>query len=554
MMYTFDLESSYDGEMAWCWSWGLLSESGEYKHGNGTNLIEALTSPQDNSVVWVHNLSFDGEFIINELIDNSYALIYGDMRNEYNAFSIEEDETGIRSINVKAGFKTIVFRDSLRIFRCSLAEIPKICGLSTNKLSMNDGYINRPRDHVSSADEAEYQYYDCKVLCDGMKWVRSNGCVGNTAGSIALNYFKKCHGKSPFKALTEAQRNLLRSLYVGGCCSVNPSHRRGSRIVLRDPASVYDCNSIYPDKVKNYELPVRLEGLYAGASTKPGLKAHLVQMKDIRLNWNRLPLLITPFTGAGRENIDLHEAWFFEDELEVIHSCYSVGSTNILQTAVFATENIDGGFVDHWYKTKTNAKNSSERSHAKLYLNNLTGKFGQSSVRDIYHRRVSGGISSLEHLVEHTAMNNWHFMPAVARITSLSRMQLERVTAGLTDWYYVDTDSVHTPDKLSETYVHQSALGLWKHETDFTTAMYIKPKSYWELGDDEEVLRHAGIRGDATLAHVEKMKVKRHIEEVYHDTGEKISSSNMRPGNVFFTKQMKRVKGGAAIVNICKRL
>lgn len=555
MIYAFDLESSYDGEKAWCWSWGLLSGDGEYRHGNGTNLSSLFSCVSDGSDVWVHNLSFDGEFLINELVNMGFSLQYQSFNKKgFREFTISEDSTGIRSISVAYRFKSFTFRDSLRIFRCKLSQIPEICGFNQQKLRMEEGYINRPINHTPSQDEQEYQFADCEILIKAIKWLGEMGCVGFTAGSIALNEFKRFHGRSPFIPISHGERAMLRSLYSGGCCAINPQHRQGAVIVMQKPGKVFDNNSIYPHKVKDYELPVAVKGVFHGKNSCIGLKAFHVIMRNMRLNPGKLPMLVTPFTGSGRVNIETHEGWLFEDELEVLHSCYNVEHTDIIQTTLFEQANIDGGFVDKWYQIKRCAQNESLRSMAKLVLNNLTGKFGQSPEQDVYRRRVNDGVSSFIHDVVLNDINKWHFMPAVARITSLSRMQLEKVVSTVDDWYYTDTDSIHTPDDLPPSIVHPKDLGKWKMESTFLRAMYIKPKSYWETGGSTEVLRHAGISNDATLSKVEAIKKGRKTEIIYTPTGEKIGSHNMYSGNVFCTKQMKRVKGGAAIVNVFKKL
>lgn len=548
MMYTFDVETSYDGSKAWVWSWGMCDEQLHTTHGNGVRWLDSVLSLPNDSEVWVHNLPFDGEFVFWALIERGYKLFYANFEGKpmHGYFTPRIDTNGMMSMDIYTQGKRITLRDSMRLFRCKLADLPGLCGFSDESQKGEIDYsIVRPPDWSADANEVDYQLSDVVILMKAMKWIRGFAPKGNTIGAIAINSWKEFTGSSPFAPLSIEQRTEIQSLYCGGvvCCPNN-------REIISTRGRVYDRNSMYPAEAIG-DLPVAIKTRRNAPPPKlvwSGQWAVHVVAKGLRLKPNGFPLLITPFTGSGRSNIPALDKWVYWGEWNEILKQYDIEQHEIVQSIEFDTACIAREFILKWYAIKK--ADDERRTFAKFVLNNLTGKFGEWDIHELYKRVIAGGGYLSQRVNEvRDKPNKWAFMPAVALITSNSRLALMRAAqaSGIENLLYTDTDSVHTTGALPTSMVDKTELGYWKLESEFDTACYIKPKSYWEVGAKKTVTRHAGLNVDATLA--------REVSSgVYEDTGEVISPANMRSGARFYTRVARKVPGGVVIRREVKKL
>lgn len=528
-MYTFDTETSHNDSEAWVWSWALCDEQLNTASGNGLDMLDALFSLPDGAEIWVHNLSYDGYYILWDLYRRGFVLQY-DLhpgRKYHGVVSLLEDLSGIINMHVWYCGRRIVFRDSYRIFRCRLEKLPKLCGFDAAKLEL-DYEITRPRDHVKTPDEEAYQIADATILMRAMLWVRGQGAVGNTVGGIALNDWKEmCRRRSPFTPLTQDERNIYRSLYSGGV--VHVAHAGD----FRGDGRTYDCNSMYPAHSCG-ELPVALKDKSGRASGDPGQILHIIAY-DVNLRPGGLPLIVTPFTSAGRTSIPMLDKWFYADEWAACREEYDVGQWSVVDTATFEWAPIAADYMTKWYEIKSTQP--ERREYAKFVLNNLTGKWGENDIHEQIRRKwFEGELCGYRYDQIDDTPNRWAFMPAVARVTSQSRLALRDavIKSGRENLLYTDTDSVHTTGTLPPDMVDPVRLGAWKIETEFSEARYIKPKTYAERGETT-VLKHAGINRDATLS-------RKGI-----DTGELVSFDNLHSGAVFWSNKQRKIKGGVII-------
>lgn len=549
MMYTFDTETSYNGDEAWIWSWALCDEDLKTIHGNGTDVLSWLCLIPDKSDVYVHNLSYDAEYLHWDLQRAGWALKYDlDQRAHYHGvYTMLEDTQGVVNMTVYYKGRSITLRDSNRIFRCALAKLPKLCGFEAEEVKGSMDYVAiRPRDHIKTPDELAYQLSDVRVLMRAMKWLRAQSPRGYTIGSIAMHEFKEVLGKSPFGRMSDEERHDIRSLYNGGIVHIGPSVKG---VTFVGTGRTYDENSMYPHKQHSFPLPVSVER--HGLGNAPLLRrsgtdyAVHVQAVGLRLRKGGFPLLITPFTGRARSEIAILDKWLFIDEYEALLREYDIEHAEVIEHIIFNTEIIGREFVDKWYTIKSTEPH--RRTFAKFVLNNVTGKLAEHNVHEQIRRKVEAGGDYVNYRYDEISEpNRWTFMPATAKITSLSRLDLRQavIDSGRDNLLYCDTDSVHTTGTLPPHKIDENRLGAWKCEVErFDSALYIKPKSYWEGCDGKVIsMKHAGINPTATLS------------VGGCDSGIPISPDNMAPGAKYWTNQSKRVKGGVAIVRIEKQM
>lgn len=564
-MYTFDTETSYSVILneAWVWSWALCDENLNVTMGDGTDMLREVTRLPDKSEIWVHNLSYDGEFILWDAIKAGFKIAYdlNPRDKHHGVIELRQDLSGILSLTLWTKGRRVTFRDSLRIFRCKLAELPKTCGFEDidHKEDAIDYEAIRPRNHKKTPEEASYQAHDVTVLMRAMQWIRSFAAKGNTVGAIAMNEFKKSLAKkSPFTPLTQEEREILKSLYSGGVVHCPPA--TAGRWLHGLKGRVYDRNSMYPAECDK-PLPVAVKAWHIGLPRIiwSGCWAVHVIARGLRLREGCFPTLITPFTGAARSYIPVIDKWIFCDEWARVRQSYDIEAYDEVESVEFETEEFAREFVDKWYAIKQ--LNDGRRTFSKYVLNNLTGKWGENSQHEEVRRVATpNAIVGYRHN-EYSGENNWAFMPAVARVTSTSRMALADAAAagGIDHLMYTDTDSVHFDDAdLPDHMVDGHRLGAWKREAVFDSALYIKPKTYAEtLGGVTAACRHAGINDTATVCDTTDPRCfdeRDATGALIHDTGIPISPHNMMPGSVYYTNQHKRVKGGVALVRVAKRM
>ena len=545
MIYTFDTETSYDERECWIWSWAMCDEDLNVETGNGLDVLRVLTRLPHGAEVWIHNLPYDAEYLYWELLRAGYKLVYdlNDRDRHHGVFDMLSDLNGVLSMAIWTRGRRVILRDSNRIFRCKLEKLPKLCGFA-NEITKGemDYFETRQRDHVKTQSELDYQVRDVIVLMRAMKWVRGFASAGNTVGAIAVNEFKTSLGrKAPFVGLTLDERRAYASLYSGGVVYCPPEHT-GKELHVN--GRTYDRNSMYPAEAHK-PIPVRINREGRGT-----VKAYHVLASGLRLRQDGFPLLITPFTGKAREVIPALDKWLFADELDAIRDDYNIDDIKVIGTLTFDVEPVAESFVDKWYKVKSTEP--ERREYAKYVLNNITGKWGENAIHEQVRRLVlpDGNYQLYRHNEIDETVNNWTFMPAVAYVTSQSRLALRAAAraAGMSNLLYTDTDSIHTLGDLPANMVDKTRLGAWKCENTFTRAMYVKPKSYYEAdGDVTTACKHAGINDTATLADYDD-------NDVLYDTGELISANNIKPGAIYYTNQHKRYKGGFIIERVPKTI
>lgn len=188
--------------------------------------------------------------------------------------------------------------------------------------------------------------------------------------------------------------------------------------------------------------------------------------------------------------------------------------------------------LDSEARAKYDAENklTFRREIAKLFLNNLYGKFGQRYLNSMKHytgnKKADGTWEMEEHEEENNDVN--HIVIA-ARITSLARMVLiKALQENVGNVLYCDTDSIWLSAKQKGLNVNASEFGAWKKEHDIVEFKAIQSKCYMykEEGSDYE-FKIAGCS--------EKSKV---------------NINNFFAGSVIVNgkKQQKVVEGGILIV------
>ena len=194
-------------------------------------------------------------------------------------------------------------------------------------------------------------------------------------------------------------------------------------------------------------------------------------------------------------------------------------------------------YIDKWMEVKQNST-GGKRALAKLFLNALYGKFATNPditgkypiLEDNAVKLVTGPEETRDPI--YTAMGV--FITAYARSITIRAAQ-----ANYDVFAYCDTDSLHLlvddhPEGLD---VNPHKLGAWKHEYDFTEALFVRAKTYIE----KKAWRGVPFR----------IQHETHIAGLPVKVAKKLTMETLIPGTRFSGKLVpKRVPGGIVLHDV----
>ena len=143
-------------------------------------------------------------------------------------------------------------------------------------------------------------------------------------------------------------------------------------------------------------------------------------------------------------------------------------------------------YIDKWMQVKANSE-GSERAWAKLFLNNLYGKFAMNTNSSFKVADFSQGV------LRFRPVEQWDkkpgYIPAGAAVTSYARAFTVRAAqANYDSFIYADTDSLHLShqDAPISCPIHDSMLCTWKQEAFWAEGIFERSKSYIEVTEKED--------------------------------------------------------------------
>ena len=483
---------------------------------------EVLLKKEKKITIFTHNLKYDGAFIL-----------YHALLNNYEVFD-EVRDNRLYSFKIKFDGGSITFRDSLKIFNCSVDALGRLYGIK--KLNGEWDYKKyREVDTPLTAQEIEYLKHDVIIVLTALKDYRARGFKQNTIAAIAyasrleMTYpgFNKGIAKRfkdherfrksfPYdiKPLADNVHIALLNAYFGGWCWLNP-HYAGR--MLLDVHS-FDENSMYPAQMHDAVLPVGEPRIYKSPSTfelceiKKAYPCVIYHLKDLSIKlkseWH-LPFMMFPTDPRhsvrcqGKViSCENEDVWLSDIDLNLMLSEYNV---KYVLDGVICFKGKKGHyqkFVDYWMQEKEeatiikkecekNGDTSSDeylnacqrRDIAKKMQNSSYGKDGTKLYRDSKHTILSGLL--LEELTELERTEIEYYIPSAIYICANARKMLYQVAkkAGKA-FIYSDTDSVKSTKKGAEKImdgeidIHPTKLGAWDLEEIYHRSKFIRQKSY----------------------------------------------------------------------------
>lgn len=511
-----------------------------------------LYNQYSNLNLYFHNLKFDGSFILNFIKTNlkcKEGAMYDD-KGFVKAFKEKKDlKHGeyVYSISDKGQWYTITmrwygrtytFKDSLKLLPFSVSEIGKAFSTKHKKLDMDYVGKRKPGGVITPA-EKRYIANDVLVVKEALEQMFEDGHNKLTIGSCCLAEYKNIFkSRDAFIKWEDYYPNLYESeldpkvygydsvghyilkAYHGAWCYVVP----GCEGKAVKNGLTADVNSLYPYvmhsssgnfypighpwKWKGNEIPekAKAQGKYyfvrfrTRFKLKPG-KLPFIQLKGNYLYpstkmlttsdiWDDEQQVYCPtyIDRHGREVKAAVEITASKDDWELINAHYDLYETEILDGMYFSAEiGLFDDYINKWAEVKSKSK-GARRTMAKLYLNNLYGKFASTtnSSFKVSYLKDDGSLGFYQVPEDDKEPG---YIPIGACITAKARRytvehaQKNYHGPDAPGFKYADTDSIHcdlSPEELVDINVHSTQLGAWKLESYWDQAVFCRQKTYIE--------------------------------------------------------------------------
>lgn len=552
-----DFETIVNPEKTRVWAWDICTLN--LKHEQGTDIEELMGILPNYKTVYFHNAKFDCSFIIDWCLRNGWKYNHNNLKDD-----IESDENWtfeiLRSSKNTFYSMTLYYDskhkvqiyDSLKLLPFSVDKLAKAWGLSISKLKI-DYELDRPIDHKLTKEESDYIKNDTEIVATVLKEFIEKGFTAMTIGGNALRNFKKDYdSKSLRKALPkldDAIDQWLRPAYKGGFVWVKPQIQ-GKDIGI---GCVYDNNSMHPSQLRYKPMPYGKPIYFEG---EPDYSYPLFVVK-ILMQGNcpkdsKIPCISSK---SAFHNVDAEYLYDIDTpmeltvtniDLQLIKDQYPNAKIEYIEGMYFnACKGMFDKYIDRWMEEKVKAVDKSKRNIAKLFLNNLYGKFGTRKDSTIMIPYLDEQKNCVKYKkAESVKEPKAEYLPIAIFTTAYSRDLIIRSGQAVFDRLcYCDTDSLHLtgfdiPDNIE---IHDSDLGKWKLENYFCKARFLRPKRYMEEQLKKTSFIMNGIYGN-TIQEVKCGGMPQNIKDT-------ITWEDFKEGTEFNGKLMpKIIEGGTVLI------
>ena len=480
-------------------------------------------------------------------VDRNNVLFYKDGKMHEKSFKYNVSHLGQwYSITIKYKHHLIHLRDSLKLLPFSVSKIGKDFKTKHKKLEMEyEGY--RFSGCWITDEERQYIANDVLVVKEALEIMFDEGHNSLTIGTCCMNEYRNKDFPYPLDMWNHIFPNLskielpksedgtyiygaktvdeyIRKAYKGGWCYLV----KGKERRIYENGTTADVNSLYPSMMHSMSGNYYPVGTPTFTNNAAFIEKHIptwcnkndyyffvrircrfylkqgklptIQIKNSGL-YNPTEWLVT--SDVYNEDYDEYtksvafgdnvfdcrvELTLTKTDFILFLENYDIKDLEFLDVAVFSTEI---GLFDHYIDKYAKIKQTSTgalRQQAKLFLNNLYGKFAtsdDSSFKFAYMRQdESVGYFECEAHEKATV-----YIPIGAAITSYARNFTIRAAQknfhGINKpgFIYADTDSIHCDlpaDQIQGIEVHDTAFCCWKLESSWDEAYFVRQKTYAE--------------------------------------------------------------------------
>lgn len=518
---TTDLRLEYDGT-TYAWAVGLCEV------GNPTNtiiykrmsdFIDWCKGNKTNDMVYFHNIRFDGNFLIQWLLNNGYEHITDEKDKRDKTFTTLISAKGLwYEIEVffsikKKKVNKITFRDSMKLIPLSVEQIAKEFHLPIQKGSIDySAHDFLPEGSDLTKEEEDYLIKDVQIVEHALRFFFEQGLDRMTIGACALSDYKHMIGVRNFERYfpTPFYDEWVRASYRGGMSYLNP---RFANKDIKKPMVILDRNSMFPSVMAGCNgeiLPYGTPIFYKGEYKHDDLYCLYVQRFrcSFRIKPNKIPTVYMTgdyyFQGGdsayltssdGEELVLTMTSVDFKLFMEQ-YDVYNLVFIDGWKFKGIKAEKLFGEYVRKWTAIKVKSKEEGNWGMyliAKLFLNSLYGKFGSATTMQNREPYI-GEDGKMHFKLGKVKEKDGIYIAMASFITAYARADLVGKAQKIEDDYkakkskiqfvYMDTDSLHCvspdfkiPDGIE---IDKTKLGAWDHEASAVRSKFIRQKCYME--------------------------------------------------------------------------
>lgn len=570
--FVADFETTTTENDCRVWAFGVMEL---FNHGNvtiGTTIDEFMMwceKQPDNPRLYFRNLKFDSAFIFSWLFRNGFRHVSSKERDSQTFTTIINNKGLFYAVEIifylkGKRVKKVTLWDSLKLIPLSIEETAKTLKLPYQKLEIDyDKHNNLPPGSPITKEEEQYLMHDLLIDATSLEYFQEQGLTRMTIGSCALHEYKELIGKKNFRLWFPVPRyhDDIKEAYKGGYTIANPKFI-GKEV---GPGYVLDKNSMYPWVMKKKLLPWGTPIFYKGQYKQDNSYPLYIQM--IRCQFDIKPGMLPTiqikhtYGYSGTEyvtssNFREETLYLTNLDLELFLKHYHVENLEYISGWKFrGGRGMFDRYIDKWYAKKNEARaegNPGLEFISKLYLNNLSGKFGTSNI--IKEKVPYFGKDGVVHYKDSTPEEkDGIYIAMSAFITSWARYEEISCAQKICDDYnagkskiqflYGDTDSLHIlsedgslPEGLN---IDRFELGAWKVEGRFKRAKFLRAKCYIEEFTKD-------IESDDP-----DYSIKVTVAGMPESCKEQVTFKNFKIGATYTgKKQPKAVQGGVVLQDI----
>lgn len=512
--------------------------------------FDYFLSLDTNICAFYHNLKFDGSFWISYLlIDLKYQQAYiqiGQQENEVEFLDTQDmpkksfkysisDKGQWYTITIKTPTgKIIELRDSLKLLPFSIKKIGNSFKTKHKKLEMEYTGFRYAGCEITD-EEQKYIANDVLVLKEALEIMFNEGHTKLTIGACCLSEYRSFWSKDEYNSLfpdlycvpINAEQfgeptagDYIRHSYKGGWCYVV----RGKENQVKHNGITADVNSLYPSMMSSESgnrFPVGLPTFWVGDIPDEALKKNRFYFIRIRTRFylkpNKLPFIQVKhsFLYDGTEMLESSDVYdektgaYYDEVIDdytgektptsveltltmvdykLLKEHYTLIDLEILDGCYFETYiGLFDEYINKYKKIKQENKGAI-RELAKLFLNNLYGKFASScdSSFKVAYVKEDGSIGFYPVYAQDKQAG---YIPIGSAITSYARnftirsAQANYYGADKQGFIYADTDSIHCDlpaEQIKGIKVDSKEFCCWKLESYWDEAIFVRQKTYIE--------------------------------------------------------------------------
>ena len=500
-----------------------------------------LSAPS-HRICYFHNLKFDGSFIIDYLLKKGYELALNSWDGKWRetkymskkSFKCTISDMGQwYSIEVKTkGGILITFKDSLKLLPFSVEQIGKSFGTLHKKLSME--YVgDMHAGGVITEEQKKYITNDVLVVKEALEIFFKDGLNKLTIGSCCKDQYKKTlmdgDAKKWFPSMLAIKldekyecpnaEKYIRKAYKGGWCYLR--EEKANKVYSKGITA--DVNSLYPSMMMDRDYPIDKPTFWSGNfipdEAKKNNRCYFVRVRTrFYLKEGMLPTIQIKgspyydgtewlktsdvlYKGKYYKRIKAQDGSYIEMrptltltqmDFKLLQEHYDLEDFEILDGCYFWTLSgkvLFGMYINKWAEVKKTSK-GAKRQEAKLFLNNLYGKFSAKTDNTTKAPYLEDGKVKFYLIHDEDPDKEW-YIPIGAYITSYAReFTITAAQANYEHFIYADTDSIHCDcdaKDLKGIKVHPTDFSHWALEATWDEAIFVRQKTYIEHVIEEDL-------------------------------------------------------------------